>query len=189
MKRLILRISVLFILLQGICFPQSPVIQNILNQTNTDSLMHFTKELSGVIPTIINGTPQTIVSRHNNQPGNALAETYIKQYLESYGLQTTIQSFSTTGKNVYAVQPGTEFPNRKYIICAHFDCMPSGTLAPGADDNASGTAAVIEAARLFTQYSFPYTIIYALWDEEEQGLIGSAYYANLLLLPVIQYSA
>lgn len=178
MKRLILRISVLFILFQGIYFPQSPVIQSILNQTNTDSLMHFTKELSGVIPTIINGTPQTIVSRHKNQPGNALAETYIKQKLESYGLQTTIQSFSSTGKNVYAVQPGTEFPNRKYIICAHFDCMPSGSLAPGADDNASGTAAVIEAARLFTQYSFPYTIIYALWDEEEQGLIGSAYYAN-----------
>jgi hypothetical protein len=55
--------------------------------------------------------------------------------------------------------------------------MPSGTTAPGADDNASGTAAVIEAARIFTQYNSKYTIIYALWDEEEQGLIGSAYYA------------
>ena len=56
--------------------------------------------------------------------------------------------------------------------------MPSGTTAPGADDNASGTAAVIEAARIFTQYDSKYTIIYALWDEEEQGLIGSAYYAH-----------
>ena len=56
--------------------------------------------------------------------------------------------------------------------------MPSGTTAPGADDNASGTAAVIEAARIFTQYSSAYTIIYALWDEEEQGLIGSEYYAQ-----------
>ena len=56
--------------------------------------------------------------------------------------------------------------------------MPSGTTAPGADDNASGTAAVIEAARIFTQYNSKYTIIYALWDEEEQGLVGSAYYAQ-----------
>ena len=56
--------------------------------------------------------------------------------------------------------------------------MPSGTTAPGADDNASGTAAVIEAARIFTQYNSNYTIIYALWDEEEQGLVGSAYFAQ-----------
>ena len=54
----------------------------------------------------------------------------------------------------------------------------TGTTAPGADDNASGTAAVIEAARIFSQYDFPFTIIYALWDEEEQGLIGSEYYAT-----------
>ena len=101
-----------------------------------------------------------------------------KQKLQSYGMTTTIQSFSTTGKNVLGVQTGTEFPNQKYIICAHYDDMPSGTTAPGADDNASGTAAVIEAARIFSQYDFPFTIIYALWDEEEQGLIGSEYYAT-----------
>jgi hypothetical protein len=136
------------------------------------------KELSGAVPTVINGTSQTILSRNKNQPGNALAETYIKQKLQSYGLNTTIQSFSTTGKNVIATQTGTEFPNKKYMICAHFDDMPSGTIAPGADDNASGTAAVIEAARIFSQSTFPFTIIYALWDEEEQGLVGSAYYAT-----------
>lgn len=56
--------------------------------------------------------------------------------------------------------------------------MPSGTTAPGADDNASGTAAVLEAARILSGYVSDYTIIYALWDEEEQGLIGSEYYAQ-----------
>ncbi len=159
-------------------FPQSPVVQQILNSASQDSLVKFVRELSGNIPTIINGTSQTILSRHKLQPGNALAETYIKQKLQSYGMTTTIQSFSTTGKNVYGVQLGTEFPNQKYIICAHFDDMPSGTTAPGADDNASGTAAVIEAARIFSQFDFPFTIVYALWDEEEQGLIGSEYYAT-----------
>ena len=158
-------------------YPQSPVVQQIINSINQDSLIQHVKELTGVVPTIINGTSQTILSRNKFQPGNALAETYIKQKLQNYGLTTTIQSFSTTGKNVLGVQTGTEFPNKKYIICAHFDDMPSGTLAPGADDNASGTAAVIEAARVLSQYSFPFTIIYALWDEEEQGLVGSDYYA------------
>ncbi len=70
------------------------------------------------------------------------------------------------------------YPNKQYIICAHYDDMPSGSTAPGADDNGSGTAAVIEAARIFTQYNSAYTIIYALWDEEERGLYGSAYYAQ-----------
>ncbi len=159
-------------------FPQSPVVQQILNAARQDSLVYFVRELSGNVSTIINGTSQTILSRNKNQPGNALAETYIKQKLQSYGMTTSIQSFSSTGKNVLGVQTGTEFPNQKYIICAHFDDMPSGTFAPGADDNASGTAAVIEAARIFSQYDFPFTIIYALWDEEEQGLIGSEYYAT-----------
>ncbi len=178
MKKVLQFLFVSIIFFQTNLYSQSPVVQQILNSVNQDSLIFFVRELSGNIPTIINGTSQTIVSRHKLQPGNALAETYIKQKLQSYGLTTTIQSFSTTGKNVYGVQPGTEFPNKKYIICAHFDDMPSGTLAPGADDNASGTAAVIEAARIFSQYSFPFTIVYALWDEEEQGLVGSEYYAT-----------
>ena len=178
MKKVLQLLLVSIIFFQSNIFSQSPIVQQIINSVNQDSIIKFVSELSGAVPTIINGTSQTILSRHKLQPGNALAETYIKQKLESYGLATTIQSFSTTGKNVLGVQPGTEFPNKKYIICAHFDDMPSGTLAPGADDNASGTAAVIEAARIFSQYSFPYTIVFALWDEEEQGLVGSDYYAT-----------
>jgi hypothetical protein len=168
---------ILIIALQGISFSQNPVIQTIINQTNIDSLTYFVRELSGDVQTIIGGSPYTIISRHKNQPGNNKAADYIKQKLNYYGLVTYDQNFSSTGRNVYGVQLGTLYPNKKYIICAHYDDMPSGTTAPGADDNASGTAAVIEAARIFTQYNSKYTIIYALWDEEEQGLIGSAYYA------------
>lgn len=154
------------------------ILQNILTQTSIDTLMKNVRELSGNVPTVIGGQPYTIVSRHKNNASNDKSAQWIREKLASYGLNSSLQSFSSTGANVIAVQPGTEFPNKKFIICAHFDAMPSGSLAPGADDNASGTAAVIEAARLFKNYSFPYTIVYALWDEEEQGLVGSAYYAN-----------
>ena len=128
--------------------PQSPVIQEVINKTNLDSLIYFVKELSGDVQTIIGGSPYTILSRHKNQPGNDKAADYIKQKLQSYGLPAYDQVFSSTGRNVYAVQLGTTYPNKKYIICAHYDDMPTGTTAPGADDNASGTAAVIEAARV-----------------------------------------
>lgn len=165
------------ILLSTVIFPQTSV-QNIVNQVNQDTLMKFVKELSGILPVTISGQPYTIVSRHKNNPSNDKAAEYIQQTLQRYGITTTLQSFSTTGKNVVGVKTGTQFPNKKYIICAHFDDMPSGSTAPGADDNGSGTAAVMEAARILSQYNFPFTIVFALWDEEEQGLIGSAYYAN-----------
>lgn len=171
--------STLF-LLQAAGFSQTPgeIMQAVYDNTNIDSLTKYVEELSGEVPVIINGTQQTIQSRNKYQPGNALAEQYIKEKLESYSISTTIQSFSSSGKNVIGTQTGSVFPNKYYIICAHYDDMPSGPTAPGADDNASGTAGVIEAARIFSQYSFPYTIVYALWDEEEQGLIGSDYYAG-----------
>ncbi len=171
----ILLFGVLFV--QPRAYSQSPVVQSILEEMNIDSIVFFARELSGDVETNINGTPYTILSRHKNQPGNDKAADYIQQKLEYYGLEVFNQSFGSIGRNVYGVQTGTDYPNQKYIICAHYDDMPSGTLAPGADDNASGTAAVLETARVLSQHSFPFTIIYALWDEEEQGLIGSAYYA------------
>lgn len=177
MKKTLLGLLILFTS-QTILHSQSPTVQAIINQTNIDSLLFFVEELSGEVQTIIGGSPYTIVSRNKNQPSNDKAADYIKQKLNSYGLVTFDQNFSSTGRNVYGVQLGTLYPNKKYIICAHYDDMPSGSTAPGADDNASGTAAVLEAARIFTQYNSDYTIIYALWDEEEQGLLGSSYYAQ-----------
>lgn len=178
MKNLFRSILISMLLSVGILAQSTPSVQSIINQVNIDSLMKYVKELSGVNPVIINGQSVTIASRHKNNAGNDQAANYLMQKLSSYGLTVTNQVFSSTGRNIYAVQPGTEFPNKKFMICGHYDSMPSGAIAPGADDNASGTAAVIEAARIFSNYSFPFTIIYALWDEEEQGLIGSAYYAN-----------
>jgi len=177
MKKALLVLIILFGV-QSALHSQLPVVQAVIDQTNIDSLTYFVKELSGEVQTIINGNPYTIVSRHWNNASNDMAANYIKEKLDSYGLVTYDQSFSSTGRNVYGVQLGSQYPNKQYIICAHYDDMPSGSTAPGADDNGSGTAAVLEAARIFTQYDSKYTIIYALWDEEERGLYGSAYYAQ-----------
>jgi len=168
-------ISIFFII--TVSFSQTdPQVQNIINQVNLDSLSKFVNELSGEVSVIINNQTDTIKSRHKNYPGNNIAADYIEQRLESFGLTVFNQHYSATGRNVYAEQPGTEYPDQRYIICAHYDDYPDGPIAPGADDNASGTAAVLEAARLLSNYSSKYTIVYALWDEEEQGLIGSQNY-------------
>ncbi len=176
-SKLLFSFAILFSF-QTFLFSQTSVIQQIINDTSSDSLAYFVAQLSGEESVIINGTTQTILSRNKNQPGNNIAADFIKQKFQSYGLAAYDQQFSSTGRNVYAVRTGTEYPNKKFIICAHYDDMPSGTIAPGADDNGSGTAAVIEAARILSQYTFPFTLVFAVWDEEEQGLIGSEYYAS-----------
>ena len=95
MKKFIL-VFMLLLGTQSFLFPQSPTIQTIINQTNIDSLMYFVEELSGEVSTIIGGSPYTIVSRHKNNASNNKAADYIKQKLNSYGLVTFDQNFSST---------------------------------------------------------------------------------------------
>jgi hypothetical protein len=79
--------------------------------------------------------------------------------------------------NVIAIQRGSSEPGRYVLIQGHYDSRASDVLdavsdAPGANDNASGTAAVLEAARLLSRYSFDGTLVYAALAGEEQGLLG-----------------
>jgi hypothetical protein len=79
--------------------------------------------------------------------------------------------------NVLAIQPGTSDAGRVIIISGHIDSRNGDPLdakgdAPGANDDASGTAAVIEAARVLSKQKFPATIVYAVLSGEEQGLLG-----------------
>lgn len=81
-------------------------------------------------------------------------------------------------RNVVATKPGT-ISTDQVIICGHADDMSPDydNLAPGADDNASGTAAAIEAARVMASTSFKKTLKFCAWSGEEQGLYGSGEYA------------
>ncbi len=82
--------------------------------------------------------------------------------------------------NVVATKPGT-VSDDQVIICGHYDSYSGSamTLAPGADDNASGVAAVLEVARLLAPYPFERTIKFIGLAGEEQGLYGSAEYAGV----------
>lgn len=159
-------------------FGQDARIQEILTHFSPDSVHAEIRRLSGDIPVTINGGTVTIKSRLYNNPGNNQAFQYIRQRFTEYGLQTQGQPFSTNGVNLLGIKPGTLFPDRVCIIGAHYDNLPTGPIAPGADDNASGCAAVLEAARLLANVDLPNTVIFAAWDEEELGLIGSSAYVT-----------
>src|SRR5688500_770579 len=89
----------------------------------------------------------------------------------------------TIVENVVAIQRGTTEPNRVVIITGHIDSRVTDVMnatadAPGANDDGSGTAAVIEAARVLSRHRFPATIVYAALSGEEQGLHGGKILAD-----------
>ncbi|GGI55842.1 hypothetical protein GCM10011444_01510 [Winogradskyella haliclonae] len=139
-----------------------------------DSLERKVSELSGETSSSINGSNALITTRV--QSNNDLAAEYIKDHFEALSnITINEQAFNTNGINVIATQLGTVNPDDIYIICAHYDSVTTFC----ADDNTTGTSAVLEIARILSRYEIENTVVYALWDEEEIGLRGSNYYAEL----------
>ncbi len=94
--------------------------------------------------------------------------------LEELGFTVERPAYAT-GINVVGVREGTSEPEHRVLVGAHYDHIPG---CAGADDNATGVAGALEAARVLATASYPRTLVVACWDEEERGLIGSRAYAE-----------
>ncbi len=115
---------------------------------------------------------------------NENSALWMYDVFESYGLQAEFHEYNQSGirKNVIGTLPGLVSPEMVVYITGHFDSISEDpeNHAPGADDNGSGTAAFLEAARVLSQYAFHYTIRFVGFNGEEQGLVGSAAYCNYI---------
>lgn len=80
-----------------------------------------------------------------------------------------------TGVNVIGVRTGTTLPDERVVVSAHYDSV---TNCAGTDDNGSGVAGTLEAARVLSLRDYRRTLVVACWDEEERGLIGSSAYVK-----------
>ena len=115
-------------------------------------------------------------SKHISQPGNRKASQFLFDTYKSFGYVPEYQWFDARnaldGKtaNVVATLRGTIDPDLIYIVGSHFDSVEAG---PGADDDSSGTAALLEAARVLANHPLPATVIFASFTGEEGGLLGS----------------
>jgi hypothetical protein len=106
--------------------------------------------------------------------GNQEARLYLSDKFAEMGLDVTMQG---SYKNVVGELAGTGTPEKIYIVGAHYDTTNGGE-KPGGDDNASGTAAILEAARVMSKYSFASTIRFIGFNAEEDGLKGSGDYVD-----------
>ncbi len=157
-----------------------PIIQAMLPEITIDRVWLTNGSLSGEWPVTVGGQSYTIATRHTYS-GTPIqkATQYAGERFTQLGLDVEYHVWNgSTYPNVIATLPGQTHPEQIVIICAHLDDMPSGPLAPGADDNASGSSAVLIAAEILSRYQWDVTLRFALWTGEEQGLYGSAAYAQ-----------
>ena len=166
----------------------------MVNEVSADSLQSY-------INTLVEfGTRSTLSTQTDPKRGIGAARKWVLKKFNEFAKNaggrlsamidtTTIQPSERINApillgNVVATLKGTD-PNdhRIFIISGHLDSRRSDVMdgtgdAPGADDDGSGTAAVIECARIMSQHHFPATIIFVAVSGEEQGLYGSTYMAN-----------
>lgn len=159
----------------------SPYVDSLASLADTSNIRLIVRQLSGDTSVVINGQPHTFTTRYAGSTQNQLATDFIAAKFTEYGYTPEIQFFNDgTGQNVIATKTGTLYPDKYYIVSAHYDSYNyhDQENAPGADDNASGTAAMLEAARLFYDIPSKYSIKFIAFDEEESGLLGSNYFAS-----------
>jgi hypothetical protein len=157
---------------------ENALIREMMNQVSMDSLEATVQHL------------QDYQNRMWDSQNAFDASDWIAGRMAALGLEVEQQPFyasTWTGSgqaapNVIGIQRGTLYPD-VYVVCgSHFDsfsyeAMYGGGTCPGADDNATGVASVLESARIMTQYEFEYSIVYCAYGCEEMGLYGSEAYA------------
>ena len=166
--------------------PDHPMLKTIAADVSPGELHDTIAALVGF------GTRHTLSDTVSATRGIGAARRWVKQRFEAYStacggcltLDTPTQTFtgprSPNGvevMDVLAIQRGTTDPDRVVIISGHLDSRVTDVMnatsdAPGANDDGSGSAAVIEAARVLSKHKFAATIVYAVLQGEEQGLYG-----------------
>ena len=118
-------------------------------------------------------------SKHVSQPGNQKAAEYIYKTFESFGYKPEYQwvpNRPNKTANVVAVLEGAENPELFYVMSSHYD---SNVRSPGADDNTSATAVLLETARLLAGKPLPASVVLAAFTGEEAGFWGSREFVRL----------
>jgi len=168
-------------------------------RVDRDELMRVVRTLSG--PSFEgrrSGTPGNLLARQFVRetfqeiglapavPGFLQAFTFTPQSRNSRGGATKIQLTAVNGANVLAVESGRRFGAATIVVSAHYDHLGivNGVTYPGADDNASGVAALLAVARYLHVHPPAHTVVFAAFDGEESGLQGARAFVKTPPVPI-----
>ena len=169
-----------------------PLLRTVAADVDAKALESTIRSLVGF------GTRHTLSDTKSDKRGIGAARRWAKARFEAISkdcggcLTVETPSQVVTGRrvpnptevmDVLAIQKGTSDPNRVIIIAGHIDSRVTDVMnftsdAPGANDDGSGVAAVLEAARVLSKHKFPATLVFAVLSGEEQGLLGGKILAD-----------
>lgn len=146
-------------------------LDSLIAKVSLDTLQSYVLHLQSYPPRLAGST------------ANYNSRDWIVSKLTSYGYDSlvtdsfmaVISSVLKPCQNILAYKIGTTYPNHHIIVGAHRDAV---SVSPGADDNGSGTARVLEIARVLAAIPTDMTIVFALFDAEESGLYGAYHYVS-----------
>lgn len=151
----------------------------ILTKSSNDAIIAMIQEMDeslilGYLENLTDFGPRVTGTTACHESGE-----YIYDEFESMGLEVRFQNWSYGGysdRNVEATLAGlNETSDEIYIVCGHYDSVPG---SPGADDDGSGTVAVLASAYIMKEFGFNHTIRFVTFSGEEEGLLGSHEYAE-----------
>lgn len=159
--------------LGGVSIP----LEELISRVSRDSLESYERMLASFYP------------RFPGQAANNQARDWLAGKLTTFGVDSVaIDSLDVRtkygtmpGYNVIGYKRGARFPDHHIIVGAHRDAaevLGGGPFSPGADDDGSGTAAVLEIARILAPIETDMTVVLVLFDAEEQGLFGAKHCAR-----------
>ncbi|HOW66774.1 MAG TPA: M20/M25/M40 family metallo-hydrolase [Candidatus Paceibacterota bacterium] len=157
-----------------------PRVAQMLTQVQPSDLRRLLAQVTGEECVLVGGNAHTIKNRNtSSDPRTPIWKATQLAYdsLQALDLDVEYQTWASGNANLVGTQAGEFRPDEFVLVVAHLDDAPIGLLAPGANDNATGVAAVLTAARIFSQYRFERSIQYVLFTGEEQGMQGSAAFA------------
>lgn len=165
---------------------RDPVLASWIAGVDRGKLQPIVDDLTGVSTPVIGGVPYRILTRFATSGTPAdMGEQYVYEHLLSYGLSSvryqTFVQHGVTYRNVIGEITGTGHPEEIVVVGPHLDSTSgdqSDSVAPGADDNASGVAAALYMAKVFAGHRFDRTIRFVFFDSEESGKRGSVYYVD-----------
>ena len=185
MLRLLVTLLSIAAILPAQTAPPDPAIRKMVAAISPDRIAASVKTLAGF------ETRGNYSDPNQKTRGIGAARRWIFAQFHGYSPRLEVsydieKKGATEIASVVAVLPGTAEPEKRIIVDAHYDSInlrakgdkAAEAPAPGADDDASGTAVVLELARAMSQYRFRKTIVFIAFAGEELGYIGSARYAS-----------
>lgn len=170
-----------------------PLVVPLLQAVTVANVEQAIKDISGEVDVTVGGVTSKIVSRSSHSKGLETAMAYLEAFYKRHGVANKRYKYAKRGKTLYNLEAtilGTVDPDRVIVVGCHLDSTAGDTgraesRAPGADDDASGTVAVMEAVKALLAFQaaggvIPYTIRFLHFTGEEQGLWGSYTYSDLV---------